>query len=102
MIPFSKWIETVSAPQDKAGEDNLDFEKVVEKRLMEMIDQIAMDKNKNRQDVIRVVKELVNSVGNQPQAGGQQQAGQQQGQEQQPQVQPQANMAPTQNAGVAS
>jgi hypothetical protein len=93
MIPFLKWIEAVSEPQDEAGEGSLDFEKVVEKRLMEMIDKIAMDKNKNRQDVIRVVKDLVNSVGNQPQPG------QQQGQGQQPQAQPQANMAPTQ-AGV--
>jgi hypothetical protein len=100
MIPFSKWIETVSEPQDEAGEGSLDFEKVVEKRLMEMIDKVAMDKNKDRQDVIRVVKDLVNSVGNQPQPG--QQAGQQQGQGQQPQAQPQANMAPTQDAAVAS
>jgi hypothetical protein len=98
MIPFSKWIETVSEPQDKAGEGNLDFEKVVEKRLMGMIDDIAMDKSKNRQDVIKVVKDLVNNVGNQPQPD--QQTGQQQGQGQQPQVQPQANMAPTQDAGV--
>jgi hypothetical protein len=101
MIPFSKWIEAVSGPQDEAGEDNLDFEKVVEKKLMEIIDKIAMDKNKNRQDVIRVVKDLVNSVGNQTQSGGQQNVGQQQGQEQ-PQSQPQANMAPTQNPVVAS
>jgi hypothetical protein len=98
MIPFLKWIEAVSEPQDKAGEDNLDFEKVVEKRLMMMIDQIAIDEKKERQDVIKVVKDLVNSVGNQPQPG--QQAGQQQGQGQQPQAQPQANMAPTQDAGV--
>lgn len=96
MIPFLKWIEAVSEPQDEAGEGSLDFEKIVEKRLMMMIDKIAMDKNRNRQDVIRVVKDLVSTVENQQQ----QQAGQQQGQGQQPQVQPQANMAPTQNAGV--
>lgn len=101
MIPFSKWIEAVSEPQDKAGEANLDLEKVVEKRLMGMIDDIAMDKSKNRQDVIKVVKDLVNSVGNQPQSGGQQTVGQPQGQEQ-PQSQPQPNMASIQNAGVAS
>ena len=102
MIPFSKWIETVSEPQDKAGEKNGDLEKVVEKRLMMMIDDMSRDGKGSRQEIIKVVKDLVNSVGNQPQPGGQQNGGQPQGQEQQPQSQPQANMAPTQNAGVAS
>ena len=101
MIHFSKWIETVSAPQDKAGDVNLDFEKVVEKRLMMMIDDMSRDGKGSRQEIIKVVKDLVNSVGNQTQSGGQQNVGQQQGQEQ-PQSQPQANMAPTQNPVVAS
>ena len=96
MIPFSKWIETVSAPQDKAGDVNLDFEKVVEKRLMMMIDDMSRDGKGSRQEIIKVVKDLVNSVGNQPQSGGQQNVGAPQGQE----PQPQANMAPTQDAGV--
>jgi hypothetical protein len=87
MIPFSKWIETVSEPQDKAGEANLDLEKVVEKRLMQMIMNLETDGKGSRQEIIQSIKKIVGGAGavQQPQ---------------QPQSQPQANMAPTQNAGV--
>ena len=85
MIPFSKWIETVSEPQDKAGEANLDLEKVVEKRLMQMIMNLETDGKGSRQEIIQSIKKIVGGAVQQPQ---------------QPQSQPQANMAPTQDAGV--
>ena len=80
MIPFSRWVETVSEPQDKAGEKALDLDKVVEKRLMMMIDDMSRDGKGSRQEIIKAVQKLVNSVGNQQQPGNQQGGGQQQGQ----------------------
>jgi hypothetical protein len=88
MIPFSKWIEAVSEPQEKAGEGSLDLEKVVEKRLMQMVMNLETDGKGSRQEIIQSIKKIVGGAVQQPQ------------QPQQPQSQPQANMAPTQDAGV--
>jgi hypothetical protein len=84
MIPFSKWMEGLSEPQDKVGEKNADLEKVVEKRLMQMIMSLEMDGRGARKDIIQIIKKIVGGVA-----------------ASQPQAQPQAEVPADQNPAVA-
>ena len=64
MIPkFRFWIEdveaggvSVSQPQHKKGEDSLDIDKMVEKRIKELINELKIKRNIDENQIINSIK----------------------------------------------
>ena len=93
MIPFSKWIENntaLSEPQHKSGEKDMDMDKVVEKRMMQLVMDLETEGKGSRQDILKSIERVLSTV---PQTKPQQQPQGQEPQGQQPQNQPIDNPA---------
>lgn len=66
---FLRWIEnngeqgSVSEPQHKEGEDNMDLKAVVEKRMMQMAMELESDGKGSRQEVLAAMKAVVDEAG---------------------------------------
>lgn len=76
---FLRWIEnneqgSVSEPQHKEGEDNMDLKAVVEKRMMQMAMELESDGKGSRKEVLAAIKAVVDEAGKeteQPEGGDQ-------------------------------
>ncbi len=78
---FTRWIEenedadqgSVSEPQHKQGEMNMDLKSVVEKKMMEIAEELERNGKGSRQDVLAAMKSVIDSAGKeQPQSEPQQ------------------------------
>jgi hypothetical protein len=74
---FLRWIEnseeqgdSVSEPQHKEGEDNMDLKAVVEKRMMQLAMELESDGKGSRQDVLAAMKAVVDSASSDSGQGG--------------------------------
>ena len=100
---FLRWVEnneaeggSVSEPQHKQGEENMDLKGVVEKRMMQMAMELESDGKGSRQEVLAAMKAVVDSAAKDSQQGEGQQGDQgmpqapEGAQPEQTQMQPQA------------
>lgn len=64
MIPFSRWIENtgLSVPQHKSGEADMDMDKVVEKRMMQLVMDLETEGKGSRQDILKSIERVLGSV----------------------------------------
>jgi len=68
---FTRWIEenedavqgSVSEPQHKQGEKNMDLKAVVEKKMMEIAEELERNGKGSRQDVLAAMKSVIDSAG---------------------------------------
>lgn len=100
---FLNWIESsegegesVSEPQHKEGESNMDLKAVVEKRMMQMAMELESDGKGSRQEVLAAMKAVVDSASEEASKSQQPQDGQQPAPEggEAPPPQPQQEPAP--------
>lgn len=73
---FLRWVEanqadgdSVSEPQHKQGEENMDLKSVVEKKMMQMAMEIESDGKGSRQEVLAAMKAVVDSATKDSQQG---------------------------------
>lgn len=69
---FLRWVEenesdkndSLSEPQHKKGEENMNLKDVVEKRMMQMAQELESDGKGSRQEVLVAMKSVLDSLGN--------------------------------------
>lgn len=69
MIPtFKNWVEneenpSLSEPQHKAGEQNLDLSKVIEKRIKELMSELESSGKGSKQVILATMQDVLNNMG---------------------------------------